>query len=246
MSNLAQARARLFALLDWTPPEALADEALTHRSFTNEAQLATGGTPPKALPPAGLRNNQRLEFLGDAVLSVCVSELLMQAHPSADEGALSRMRSTLVRADHLAEFGRSLGLGDTLRLGRGAHASGDRNQKNVLADAVEALVGAAYLDGGLDRARPLVRRIVGDALSQLDPRGQDPKSTLQELVQVGGRHAPAYRLASTEGPENDRWFLVEVLLDDAVLAQGKGRSKKLAEQEAARLAIAELDKRTQE
>jgi ribonuclease III len=238
MSELVDPRARLFEAIGWTPPPPLADEALTHRSFTNEAQGGGyAGTPRASAAPAAARNNQRLEVLGDAVLALCVSELLMAAHPDADEGALSRMRAALVRAEALAEYGRQVGLGEAIRLGRGASAAGDQKQKNVLADGVEALVGAAYQHGGLPLAKELVERVVCDGLARVDPRGLDPKSELQERVQARGTRAPSYRLAGAEGPENDRWFQVEVLIEDRVVAAGRGRSKKLAEQEAARLAI---------
>lgn len=219
-------RAQLFVAIGWERPPALIDEALTHRSFTNERRRQQ----PRA------RDNQRLEFLGDAVLNLCVSELLMTAFPDADEGQLSRMRSNLVNAEPLAEFGRSVGLGPALRLGRGALASGDHLQANVLADAVEALVGAAYLDGGLASARDLVGRIVGEGLrNATELRGNDPKSALQEAVQARGGPTPVYRLLS----QNDG-FEVEVCTGDQTLGRGHGRSKKLAEQDAARDALARL------
>jgi ribonuclease-3 len=225
---LQAARARLFLALGWSPPPALVDEALTHRSYANEK----GGMK------STIRDNQRLEFLGDAVLGLCVSELLMQSFPDADEGELSRIRSGLVKAEPLAEFGRNVGLGEALRLGRGAIASGDQRQKNVLADAVEALVGAAYLDGGHEAARALVARVVAENLQRINElRSLDPKSELQELVQERGGKSPTYRLAGTEGSEGDRSFLIEVLVGDEVRGAGRARSKKLAEQQAAQAAL---------
>lgn len=220
----------LWEALGWEEPPALAGEALTHRSYANEhGTRRTGETTS---------DNQRLEFLGDAALGLCASELLMEAFPDADEGELSRMRAALVKAETLATFARKVNVGDALRLGKGADLAGDRRQTNVLADAVEALVAAAYLDGGLDRARALVRRIVGDDLDRARELGsRDPKSALQEKVQGRGRRAPVYRLATTEGPEHDRWFVVEVVVEDEVVATGRGRSKKVAEQEAARAAM---------
>jgi ribonuclease-3 len=215
--------------VDRAPP--LLEEALTHRSFANERR----GRGPR------IRDNQRLEFLGDAVLNLCVSELLMAAFPDADEGLLSRMRSNLVNADLLAEYGRSIDLGQTLRLGRGALSSGDHLQANVIADAVEALVGAVYLDGGLEAARGLVQRVVADGLrNATELRGADPKSALQEEVQARKEPVPVYRVVSAEGAEQDRWFLVEVCTGERLLGQGRGRSKKLAEQAAARDALARL------
>ena len=224
------ARDALWEALGWLEPPAGAEEALTHRSFTNEqgARRPTGPLP----------DNQRLEFLGDSVLGLCASELLIEEFPDADEGELSRMRAALVKAEPLAAFARKAGVGEALRLGKGADQAGDRLQTNVLADAVEALVAAAYLDGGLDRARALVRRIVADGLEKKDELGgRDPKSSLQELVQGEGKRAPVYRLAETDGPDHDRWFRVEVLVDDVVAGEGRGRSKKIAEQEAARAAL---------
>jgi ribonuclease III len=223
------ARQRLFEALGWTEPPARTDEALTHRSYINE-RGARGGAPSP-------RDNQVLEFLGDAVLGLCVSEHLMAKYPDADEGALSRMRAALVKTEALADFGRRVGLGEAMTLGRGAVAAGDRNQPNVLADAVEALVAAAYLDGGLERARELVARVVGDRSDSAELSFRDPKSELQERVQARGKRAPSYQLAASEGPDHDRWFEIDVLIDGNVVARGRGRSKKLAEQEAARAAL---------
>lgn len=216
----------LWEKLGWATPPARAEEALTHPSYAHERRAT---------------DNQRLEFLGDAVLDLCVSELLMTAHPRADEGALSRMRAALVNADTLAEWARSVDLASALRVGRGAMAAGDRLQANVLADAVEALVAATYLDGGLDRARALVTLVVGERIERgVALADRDAKSELQEVVQSTEKRAPTYRLAETIGPDHDRTFEVEVLLDDRVLGRGRGRSKKLAEQDAARVALAKL------
>jgi ribonuclease-3 len=237
MSTQEEARAALWAALGWDAPPASAEEALTHRSFANERQSRTSRPSFSEIP----KDNQRLEFLGDAVLGLCTSELLMAKYPHADEGELSRMRAALVKAESLAMFARSIGLGDALRLGRGADAAGDRHQMNVLADALEALVAAAYVDGDLPRARELVSRIVESGLARAtDPGLRDPKSDLQERVQGQGKRAPVYRLASQDGPDHDRWFVIEVLIDDDVVASGRGRSKKLAEQEAARAALAKM------
>jgi ribonuclease-3 len=209
-------------------PPPLLEEALTHRSFANERRGRS----------SRLRDNQRLEFLGDAVLGLCVSELLMAAFPDADEGQLSRMRSNLVNAELLAEYGRSIELSPALQLGKGALASGDHQQSNVLADAVEALVGAVYLDRGLEGARELVQRVVREGLrNATELRGADPKSALQEQVQARRGPVPIYRLVSAEGPEQDRWFEVEVCSGEQVLGRGRGRSKKLAELAAAKNAL---------
>ncbi|MCU0687305.1 MAG: ribonuclease III [Polyangiaceae bacterium] len=223
-----RARARVLEALGWSSPPPRLDEALTHPSYANERRRNGGDAP----------DNQRLEFLGDAVLGLCASEILMGAYPGSDEGELSRMRAALVRAESLAAFARRVGLGEALRLGRGASAAGDRKQTNVLADAVEALVAAAYLDGGLDRARELVEKVVAEGLGEARRLGaRDPKSELQERVQALGKKAPTYRLEGTGGDDHERWFEVEVMVDGTPLARGTGRSKKLAEQEAARAAL---------
>jgi ribonuclease III len=238
--ELQQARLRIFQLLGWEQPPERIEEALTHRSYANERRRkrgrAGGRQQPedRVVPP----DNQRLEFLGDAVLGLCVSEILVERFPSADEGRLSRMRAALVKTDSLADFAREINIGPALRLGKGADAAGDRSQNNVLADAVEALVAAAYLDGGLDRARALVSRLMGDRLYNENKLNHlDSKSELQERVQAEGLAAPAYRVVDSGGPDHDRWFKVEVILNELSLANGVGRSKKLAEQEAARSAL---------
>jgi ribonuclease-3 len=203
-------------------------EALTHPSFSNEQR--------------GKRraDNQRLEFLGDAVLGLLVSELLMLRFPSAQEGELSRMRSLLVNTEALAAWARRVGLGQALRLGRGADAAGERDRDNVLADAVEALMGAVYLDRGETDARALAAEVVGEPLSRLEAgqaAGRDPKSELQERVQADGGTSPRYRVVGSEGPDHQRVFLIVVEVGGRVLGEGRGRSKKLAEQAAARAAI---------
>ncbi len=203
------------------------DEALTHPSFANEQR-------------GRCADNQRLEFLGDAVLGLLVGEILMERFPSAKEGELSLMRSLLVSAEALSAWARAVGLGPLLRLGRGADAAGERDRDNVLADAAEALVGAVYLDRGLAASRDLAASIVDEPLARLDLArvGRDPKSELQERVQAHGGPSPRYRVVGAEGPDHRREFVVEVEAEGKVLGSGRGRSKKLAEQAAARAAIA--------
>jgi len=208
-------------------PPAHFEEALTHPSYANEHK-------------GSARDNQRLEFLGDAVLGLCVSELLMDRFPEAREGELSLMRASLVNTDALAAWAREATLGEALRLGRGADAAGERTQKNVLADAVEAIVGAVYLDLGLEATRRVSRAIVSEPLERLanGPRlGRDPKSELQERVQARGGASPKYRVVETIGPDHNREFVVAVDVDGELLGEGRGRSKKQAEQEAARAAM---------
>jgi len=233
----AQAMAALAERLEMVGEEGLPEhllQALTHPSFANEQ------------PDAG--DNQRLEFLGDAVLGLCVSELLMAAFRDVDEGSLTVMRASLVNARALAEAARRWDFAEALRLGRGADAAGERHRENVLADAVEAVLGAVYLDRGLGAARALAKHIVGQPLAELVHNGgieRDPKSRLQELVQARGLETPRYEVADVSGPPHMRSFTVRVSVprrdDGEVLAEGKGRSKKLAEKAAARAALAALE-----
>ncbi|MFO0586225.1 MAG: ribonuclease III [Polyangiaceae bacterium] len=208
-------------------PCAHLEEALTHPSYANEHK-------------GSARDNQRLEFLGDAVLGLCVSEQLMDRFRDAREGELSLMRASLVNTEALASWARDANVGTALRLGRGADAAGERTQKNVLADAVEAIVGAVYLDLGLSAARRVSRAIVAEPLERLatGPRlERDAKSELQERVQARGGASPKYRVVEAIGPDHNREFVVAVDVDGEVLGEGRGRSKKQAEQDAARAAL---------
>jgi ribonuclease-3 len=199
------------------------EEALTHPSFANESTAS---------------DNQRLEFLGDAVLGLCVSELLGRTHPDADEGALTRMRSALVNAEALARWARTEGIGDALALGKGARSGSEREQTNVLADAVEALVASVYEAYGLEGARRLVEHVVRDPMLEAAQLGsRDPKSLLQEQVQARGLAAPTYRVKGMRGPQHDPTFEIEVMIGDEVLGAGEGRSKRVAERAAALAAL---------
>ena len=200
------------------------DEALTHPSFANESAAA---------------DNQRLELLGDAVLGLCVTETLLEGHPSAGEGELSRMRSALVNAEALASWGREARLGDCLAMGRGARAAIEKDQTNVIADAVEALIAAVYLARGIEAARVLVRDVTRPVQVEGAQLGTlDPKSALQEKVQADGEQAPRYRVVAASGPSHEPLFEVEVLIDDEIVGRGEGRSKRLAERAAAEAALA--------
>ena len=208
------------------------EEALTHPSYANEANVP---------------DNQRLEFLGDSVLGLCVSELLAEAHPDADEGVLTRMRSALVNAEALARWGRAERIGACLTLGRGAQAGLEREQTNVLADAVEALVAAIFASHGLDGARAFVRVVVAEPMAEAERLGmRDPKSALQERVQAAGGAAPSYRVASSRGPQHAQIFEVEVLVEGEVRGRGEGRSKRLAERAAANAALVSMQAQEQE
>ena len=198
--------------------------ALTHPSYANERGAGA--------------DNQRLEFLGDAVLGFCASELLYSRFPDADEGTLTRTRAQLVNAETLAAFAKSHSLHEGVLLGRGAMAAGLRESTNVVADAVEALIAASYLDAGLVAARRVCERIVEFGLAQQREAGaRDPKSELQEKVQALGFPPPTYRVVKSGGPAHARWFEVEVLLARETVGSGRGRSKRLAEQLAAAEAL---------
>ncbi len=218
-------RERVQQLFELSEDAAHLNEALTHPSFANERPAT--------------KDNQRLEFMGDAVLGLCVSELLLRQYLDADEGALTRMRSQLVNADALADWARSNGLADALLLGKGAEAAGLRDSVNVLADAVEALIAATYLDVGLEAASRVCARVVGGALESLgDLSAPDPKSALQELVQARGGRAPTYEVVDSGGPAHARWFDVGVHVEGSLRAVRRGRSKRLAERLAAAAALA--------
>jgi ribonuclease-3 len=215
-------RARIAALVGTDPIERF-EEALTHASFANET---------------GAPDNQRLEFLGDAVLGLCVSELLTERFASADEGQLTRMRSALVNADALAAWAEGVGLGACIALGRGASLGTERQQTNVLADATEALVAAVYEARGLDGARAFVRDVVAERIARVEELATpDPKSALQERIQAEGGAAPTYRLVQVRGAGHRQVFEVEVLFDGRGIARGEGHSKRLAERAAATAAL---------
>ncbi len=229
VDSLASAREALLAriaALAGSGPIAQFEEALTHASFANET---------------GAPNNQRLEFLGDAVLGLCVSEMLAERYASADEGQLTRMRSALVNADALASWAEGVGLGACIALGRGASLGTERQQTNVLADATEALVAAVYEARGLQGARAFVRDVVANRIDRVEELATpDPKSALQERVQAEGRAAPTYKLVQVRGAGHHQVFEVEVLVDGRSVARGEGHSKRLAERAAATTALERL------
>ncbi|CAN5577003.1 ribonuclease III [soil metagenome] len=186
---------------------------------------------------AGVDSNERLEFLGDAVLGVIVAEHVYRSYPELSEGWLSRARSAVVRESALAEMAGELGVGPCLELGKGEDSSGGRAKPSILADAMEAVIGAVYLDGGYDPARTLVLDHLGHRIAAL-PGGfgeQDDKSRLQELAAGRGMEPPLYEFDES-GPEHDKWFIATVVLGGRTLGRGEGPSKKQAEQAAARQA----------
>jgi ribonuclease-3 len=185
-------------------------------------------------PSLGHGHNQRLEFLGDAVLELCVSEQIYKKHPEMQEGAMTRLRQKLVREEKLAQAAREIKLGEQLLMDRSCALTGGRDNPSVLCDAFEAVLAAVYLDGGLDAAREMVHRLIGDCTETGET---DSKSALQEYLQQKGYDMPAYATLGEEGPPHDRVFTAAVMIEGREIAQGKGTSKKRAEQEAASAAL---------
>ena len=210
----------------FTRPELLA-EALRHASYVNEV-----GDPE-------LRDNERLEFLGDAVLDLAVSHLLMDVFREAKEGHLSKWRAAVVNERVLSELARELELGAYLVLGKGEEMSGGREKPSILGDTLEALLGAVYQDGGFEPAKEIVRKLLLHNIEHLGEVGQveDFKSLLQEFTQETYRTRPQYALLSESGPPHDKTFKVALFIQGRNVAEGEGKSKKEAEQKAAREAF---------
>jgi ribonuclease-3 len=217
------------------PDRAVALAALTHKSYVNEHR-----------DEEGLQDNERLEFLGDAVIDLAVSHRLMERFPGAREGDLSKMRAAVVDEQGLAEMARALGLGELLRLGRGEELTGGREKASLLADAMEAVVAAVYLAGGLEAVLGLVDRFLGEAFARATAGtlDRDYKTQLQELAQSRLRATPRYRVIAEHGPDHLKTFEVETDLRGEVVGRGAGRSKKDAEQAAAKLALDALGRKT--
>ena len=226
MSDLAELQQRLGHQFR---DENLLRLALTHPSVAHEQNTA-------------ILHNQRLEFLGDAVLGLVLSRQLYEPFPGADEGLLTKSRAKLVNAGSLAAHGRALKLGAHLILSRGEENTGGRERASALADAFEALLGAIFLDGGFEAAREFVLREFAADFSALTEAGdiENPKGELQELLQAGSPHAPEYEFISAVGPDHDRIFECAVRHAGAELARGTGKSKKAAESAAALAALEKL------
>jgi ribonuclease III len=188
------------------------------------------------------QHNQRLEFLGDTVLSLVLTRELYQRFPSYGEGPLTKARAQMVNRRSLAERARRLGVGECLRLSHGEETNGGRLRPSALADALEALVGAVFLDGGLDAAREVVLACFQDSLGGFSvlPRIENPKGELQELLQAGSVLGPRYQLAAMSGPDHDREFECLVFHGEVELGRGRGKTKKAAESQAALAALAAL------
>ena len=205
----------------------LLSEALSHSSYANEHRSA------------GLRSNERLEFLGDYVLGFVTAEFLFLQHPDLPEGDLTRIRAALVCEQSLYEVARKLDLGRYLKLGRGEEAGGGRERISILADATEAVFAAVYLDGGIGEASALIHRLLLDAEKEeaVEERRRDYKTALQELVQRQAGQELSYCMTGEQGPDHNKTFVAEVRLNGRPLGTGTGHSKKEAEQAAAKAAL---------
>ncbi|MEG1781670.1 MAG: ribonuclease III [Oscillospiraceae bacterium] len=195
--------------------------ALTHSSFANESKDI-------------VKYNERLEFLGDAVLQLITSEKLYNENPTMPEGKMSKQRAALVCEDALALYSKDIDLGDFIRLGKGEETTGGRNRPSILADAFEAVIGAIFLDGGMEKAKAFVLMFVDEAHLSL----QDFKTLLQEIIQKNPGERLSYVVKGESGPDHDKSFVVEVKLNSNIIGTGSGKSKKQAEQAAAKEALA--------
>lgn len=205
----------------------LLQTALTHSSFANECRNSK------------IKHNERLEFLGDAVLEIVSSEYLFHKYPNKPEGELSKMRASMVCEPTLAICANEIGLGNYLYLGKGEDMTGGRKRPSILSDALEATIGAVYLDGGFDEAKAYVHRYI---LNDIENKQlfHDSKTNLQEYVQARMSEPVHYEEIGEEGPEHDKTFYVNLFIGERVIAAGKGRTKKAAEQEAAYQALLRL------
>lgn len=208
----------------------LLTRALTHRSYLNEH-------------PEAIEDNERLEFLGDAILDFLVGSWLYNHMPEMAEGRLTSLRAALVRNEQLAVFAERIDLGAALRLGKGEADSGGRHRSSVLGSGFEALVGALYLDGGFEKVQDFVEPMLAESVNHVlrDNRDRDPKSQLQEYTQANGLGTPSYMTVSVSGPDHQRIYEVEVVVNENVLGRGSGRSKQAATKAAALDAIDRLD-----
>jgi ribonuclease III len=208
----------------------LLETALTHRSYVNENQQLA------------IADNERYEFLGDAVLGLCVSDLLVKTYSDFDEGTLSKIRAALVNEKPLALLAHKLDIGSFLLLGKGEESSGGRTKDSLLANALEAVIAAIYLDSGFAKARSIIKKLIGPMLRNDNLRSQyfDYKTALQELCQKKYKCAPVYKLIDSSGPDHAKTFAVEVNIADEIVRIGSGKSKKEAEKQAAQKVWEEL------
>lgn len=210
----------------------LLDNALTHRSFANENQGLS------------CKDNERLEFLGDAVLELCISDILMKTFPDYTEGQLSKLRASLVHEQPLTELAKKFHLGDFLLLGKGEEFSGGRTKNSILSNAFEAVIAAIYLDSGYEKTYEFINNLFQPLIENgLDKTiYRDYKTYVQEISQNKFKSIPKYRLIHESGPDHDKMFKIELSISDILTTTGIGKNKKEAEQQAAKKAIEELEK----
>ena len=207
----------------------LFDQAFTHRSFLNETKEKVS-------------SNERMEFLGDSIISFVISEYLFNKYPQVNEGVLTNMRSLLVNTKSLAKVARELNLGDYLKLSRGEEDSKGRQNQSLLADSFEAFVGALLLDSGIELTKDFLIQVFSQRVQDLEKERsfKDPKSLLQEFIQSRKQNSPAYKVLKELGPAHSRVFTMGVFIGNKLFAEGKGKSKQEAEENAATLALANL------
>lgn len=207
----------------------LLEEALTHRSFLNESREK-------------ISSNERLEFLGDSILSFIVSTYLFKEYPDFNEGKLTNLRSLLVNTKMLAALAKECDLGSKLRLSKGEEESGGRNNPSLLADSFEAFIGALFLDQGIEAVKKFINStVIPEAKDFLENNSlKDPKSKLQEYVQSKKKGSPIYKVLTEEGPAHARKFTIGVYVDDVLFGQGEGKSKQTAEEAAAQTALSKI------
>jgi len=216
------------------------EERIGYR-FRDPANLIAALTHSSAIGAAHPRTSERLEFLGDAVLGLVLSDLLIRRYPGHNEGQLSRLRAALVSTVSFAAKARELSLNRDLLLGKGEEKTGGREKSSILAAVYESVMGAIFLDGGYEHVKEVASRHFHEAIDQVGrQRSTDPKTELQEICQQRHRATPIYRTVREEGPDHARRFVVDAVLGDAVLARGEGASKRRAEQDAARNALRTL------
>lgn len=205
--------------------------ALSHPSYAHENNLPH------------YKSNQRLEFLGDAVLGLTVSEMIYNEYPNFPEGHMTKVRANVVRESTLARIARDVSLGEFLYLGKGEESTGGRQRTSILADALEALIGAIYIDGGIEKAKLFVKNYFNTEIKETIQKQsyRDFKSTLQELIQRDNKEKLFYEVIGESGPDHDKNFTVQVKFCNKILGKGTGKSKKEAEQAAAKSALKDLD-----
>lgn len=207
----------------------------------NQAELLIRALTHPSMSSPNRANNQRLEFLGDRVLGLVMSEALFSKDKTATEGVLAPRYNALVRKETCAEVAKSIDLGTVLKLGRSEQKSGGRRKDALLADALEAVIAAVYLDGGFEPARRLVLALWGDRIDQVEDDARDPKTSLQEWAQARGQNPPRYSEVSRDGPDHQPTFTIQVALESGQTEQATAGSKRLAEQAAAKALLMKVD-----